>query len=56
MSTYNEWSLEIFHYKRSMYRKWKILYVKLKCIFWKYSSEIVNILIHSSKRMLFREK
>lgn len=56
MSTYNEWSLEIFHYKRSMYRKWKILYVKLKCIFWKYSSEIVNILIHSSKCMLFREK
>lgn len=34
----------------------QILYVKLKYIFWKYSSEIVNILIHSSKCMLFREK
>lgn len=39
-----------------MYRKWKMLYMKLKYILGKYSSEIVNILIHSSKCMLFREK
>lgn len=39
-----------------MYRKWKILYVKLNHIFWKCLNEIVFIVIHSSKCMLFREK
>lgn len=56
MPIYIQWLLEIFHYKRSLYRKCKILYVKLKYIFWKYSSQIENKLIHSSTGMLFREK
>ncbi len=30
--------------------------MKLNRIFWKYLNEIVNIVIHSSKCMLFKEK